>query len=325
MPRKIKTTYNMKADFWKDGASGIFDDDQFSDCTPAEQAQMRFALSWLETTMFPHGTLGVYAPGPVTGGQIAYDVAAEIGVKNIAELPAKLGADEFFKRVIQPNIERALLRGRFVQEDLFPEKPVINPIGAEGSVRVLKMPEFSADGKKWGQKAFMGTWLKVIDRRIDTMVLDNDWSLSNGSIEEVTHASIIQAGLRPCRPDADMSIVNMKGRPVSLYKRALAVSEAVKYGLSNGFEVPVPATSLARLFHIHTMKKRGQIDVQRAHLETFKYKDADMDTLIAAIKPVLLAHCISYMNIKDLGQEYFEAKQKALAPPAAQPPSPNPA
>ena len=307
---KVKTTYNMKADFWKDGPQGIFDDDQFSECTSKEQAQMRFALAWLETTMFPHGTLGVYAPGAVTGGQIAYDVAKEHGVKNIADLPAKLGADKFFELVIQPNIERALLRGRIVQEELFPDKPVINPIGAEGSVRVLKMPEFSADGKKWGQKAFMGAWLKVIDRRIDTMVLDDGWSLSNGSIEEVTHASVIQAGLRPCRPDADMSIVNMEGKPVSLYERAKAVAEAVKYGLDNGFDVPAPATSLARLFHIHGMIVRGQIDTQRAHLETFRYKRSDMDQLIAEVKPLLLDLCIGYMNIKDLGPEYYAAKNK---------------
>jgi len=318
MTDKMKTAFKLNADFFPEkndeNPTGIFDDKFYENCSPKELAQMRFALAWLESTTFPNGALAVYAPGPVTGGQVAYDAAAKIGVKNIAELPTKLSADEFYKQVIQPNVQRALLRGRRIQENLYPEKPVINPIGAEGSVRIMKNSEFSPDGKKWGQDAFMGVWLTVLDRRIDTMVLDNDWSRSNGSIQEVTHASLIQAGLRPCRPDADMKIVDMEKKPISLYDRASKIAEAVEYGLNNGFDVPIPATSLARMFHIHEMIKDGKIDPQSAHLDTFEYDSNDMEKLIAKLKPVLLKKCVGYMDIKDLGTEYSDAKHKLSSP-----------
>ena len=142
-------------------------------------------------------------------------------------------------------------------------KMIIAPVIREGAIREIKDPRMSG-GKRYEEEDFMGLWFPLIDK-CKVMVLDGDWNYSRNSIWEMMRGVLIQAGEIPSRPMADMDVLHLDGRPVTLHERAEKMAEMLKYQLGKDFE-PREAARQRRQYvgiaaaHRHVLQERLEWD-----------------------------------------------------------------
>ncbi|MFM9889360.1 MAG: hypothetical protein ACKVOE_01760 [Rickettsiales bacterium] len=220
-------------------------------------------------------------------------------------------AGTLVKHAIEQNKDDNLRRAAIVSR-MYADKMVVAPVVREGAVRALSDRGF-AKGQRYEEEDFMAFWYPVIDR-CKMMVLDGDWNFSRNSIWEMMRGVLIQAGQLESRPDADMDVRDLEGKPVSLLWRTEKLAEMLKYQLGKGFEPREAATALAQVFTLDDEIRAGKIPAEGRKLHpTLQNRSpeelAAMDALKAELLPILKNQCASLMRLDDLPEGYRIAAQ----------------
>lgn len=276
------------------------------------------AVEWAAFSEIAQDANMIYIPCGISSGLRAHE---ELDKQNSSNRPlgkpvklstykldGYIGADVHRDNVIVPNRNDNLSRARIVGR-LHPDSMIIPPVAREGAVRALKDQAFLG-GRRYEEEDFMALWYPVIDR-CKGMCLDGDWNFSRNSIWEMMRGVLIQAGQIPSRPDADMEVFDLEGKPVTLLARAKKVAEALQYQLGKGLEAREAATALAQIFTLDDEIRSGTLPSDRIHASLRNENRASefeaMDALRKEFKPLILEHCAHYMRLDNLPQEYKDA------------------
>jgi len=258
----------------------------------------------------------VYIPCGISSGLRAHE-AALIRAKetHAKQAPSTYKIDEFlgserhYNEVIAPNIQDNLRRSAYVQK-LLPHGCIVPPVMREMSVRELVRNSALSGRLKYEEEAFMALWYPLIDH-CSHMVLDGDWNYSRNSIWEMTRGVLVQSGLVPFRPKADMEVITINGEPISLLTRTMKLADSLKYSLGKGFEPREAATALAQIFTIDSWLRERDPRVMRAHKilrHRTKSELAAMDKVRAEIDPLILTYCAGWLRTEDLLLPYIAAQ-----------------
>jgi hypothetical protein len=145
------------------------------------------------------------------------------------------------------------------------------------------------------------------------MVLSGDWNYSRNSIWEAMRGVLVQAGLVSTRPDADMSVVDLSGKPLTLHDRAVAIADSLKYQVGKGFEPREAATALAQIFTIDGWLRSGhRADGASPTVhEVLRGRPpaelVAMDRLRAEFEPVIKNHLAGFLRPDDLPDNWQDA------------------
>ena len=296
--------------------------DYYNDLLNPAHARTRacVAVEWVAFNEIAQDMGMVYIPCGISSGLRAHE---QLGRHNATRKPTDddwgkstykvehySGVASQHPKIMNLNRTDNLRRARIVART-HPDKMIIAPVVREGAVRELTRTGAFSRWQRYEEEDFMAFWYPLIDK-CRTMVLDGDWNFSRNSIWEMMRGALIQSGQIPSRPKADMEVVDLEGRPVTLLARAEKVAEMLKYQLGKGFEPREAATALAQIFAIDDDIRSGKI--QNEHLHTvLKRPPAEllaMDKLKAEIEPIL-EHCAQYMRLDDLPEKYHKAASKA--------------
>lgn len=180
-----------------------------NDLPNEHKLQAQFALAAFSTLKAENIA---YISVPITSGQRLYDYMEAKGFKTADE--AKADHDAFFKNVVEPNLAQGVKGSDEWVHKL--DGAVIAPAEFEKRLRIQK-------AINWGQDAFMGMWVPLIDEKVTHMVMLDGWQYSNGSGEEYLQAVLMQMGRRP---RSNIDIVDAKGREIPLSEGIRLVAEA---------------------------------------------------------------------------------------------------
>ncbi|MEZ0226235.1 MAG: hypothetical protein ACAH83_16890 [Alphaproteobacteria bacterium] len=125
-----------------------------------------------------------YVSVAVTSGKRLYEYMDKMGFKTPDE--AKKDRKAFFENVISPNIEEGV---KLSQQW---SKKVAGAVIAHAEFEKCR----GLKGTKWGQDAFMGMWLGLIDDKVTKMVMSDGWQYSDGAGEEYLQAMLMKMGRR---------------------------------------------------------------------------------------------------------------------------------
>lgn len=263
-----------------------------------------------------------YFGGPVTGGTAALELARQRGFGSIADVRENLSNEEFYKQVVRPNFV-ALARREAVYRRGDPALKSINPVDLEGKYRGITGGE-SFDNRMT-ETGFMAFWLPILNRLVGAFAVPDGWETSNGTTEEVTEATMIQAGLRDRTPEFHLESYHddpAQRAPLSLNARIRALGEMFAHKLDAGVDAPAQATALARLFHVHDMIQNNALGVIDSAL-LHDYDAADIERMKKQWKPRLLEEAAATITLDGLAEEYADAAQKAAPSPNKPSAAPN--
>jgi hypothetical protein len=147
---------------------------------------------------------------------------------------AKQDRAEFFKNVIAPN----LAEGGKASDDWAKKTvgAVIAPAEFE-KTRGLKET-------KWGQDAFMGMWLGVIDNQVTEMVMLDGWQYSDGAGEEYLQAMLMKMGRRARN---NIEVLDSAGNEMKFEDGIKLMADAFKEIHNRGLKPRNMAATLLRL------------------------------------------------------------------------------
>lgn len=203
---------------------------QRTDSLPDDhKLQVQFALGAFGCVM---ADKIVYVSVPVTSGKRLYEYMDKNGFKTPEE--AKKDRKAFFDNVISANIEEGVNLSKAWAKKT--AGAVIAPAEFE-KCRGLK-------GAKWGQDAFMGMWLGVIDDKVTTMVMTDGWQYSDGAGEEYLQAVLMKMGRRARN---DVEILDAQGNEVTLEKGVQLLWDAFEDLRARGLKPRNMAQTLACL------------------------------------------------------------------------------
>ena len=270
----------------------------------------------------------VYVPCGISSGLRAHEVLDQHNTsrqptdedwgKSTYKLEEYIGAGAHRSKVLGPNKDDNLRRANIIG-GVESDKMIVAPVIREGAVREITRTGAFARWQRYEEEDYMAFWFPLIDR-CKGMRLDGDWNYSRNSLWEMMRGVLIQAGQIPSRPQADMEVLDLEGRPVTLLARAEKAAEMLKYQLGKQFEPREAATVLAQIFTIDEDIRAGKIPTEGRslnpvlELRTSKELLA-MDALKKEIEPILLKYCAQYMRLDDLPEKYREAAEN---PPSAE-------
>lgn len=168
-----------------------------------------------------NGGKALYASSELTTGKRLYDLMREVGVWTAEDLRAKLGEEEYQRRLWAPNFAEALDFARQVRE-------------RSAGRLVLTPAPFAARG--WSQPEYLALWETLIRTRIEELFFGPGWEYSTGCVFELSVA--LDQGL-PAR-DADGAWIDLR-TGIERVSAAAAELEAL------GFDVSELHLSLSRL------------------------------------------------------------------------------
>lgn len=120
-----------------------------------------------------NGAKALYASSELTTGKRLYDLMLEAGVRTPEDLRAKLGEEEYQRRLWAPNFAEALDFARQVRER------------CAGRL-VLTPAPFVAQG--WSQAEYLASWETLIRTRVEELYFGPGWEYSNGCVFEFSVA-----------------------------------------------------------------------------------------------------------------------------------------
>lgn len=201
--------------------------------TDEHKLQSQFALA-------AFGTLKAreiaYISVPITSGRRLYDYMTEHGFKTADE--AKRDHDAFFEHVVAPNLADGVRASNDWSEKI--DGVVVAPAEFEKRLRSQK-------AITWGQDAFMGMWIPLIDEKITHMVMVDGWEYSNGSGEEYLQAVLMQMG-RGRR--SNIGITDDDGETLTLDKGIKLLADAFQDLHGRGLRPRNMAETLAILLEV---------------------------------------------------------------------------
>lgn len=212
---------------------------------PEQKMQIEFALAAFDTLK---AQKIAYISIPITSGRRLYDYMAVKGFKTQDE--AKQDEEAFFDNVVAPNLAAGLEASNHWRSKL--GGAVIAPVEFEKKLREQKMIN-------WGQDAFMGMWVPLIEKKVTHMVMVDGWQFSNGSGEEYLQAVIMQMGYTS---RSNIRIIDVDGRPLSLDKGIGLIADAFTHLHDRGLKSRNMAETLGILLEAeirYSLKKGGRL------------------------------------------------------------------
>lgn len=167
------------------------------------------------------------------------------------------------KLVTAPNVRDNLLRGALAQ-DSHPDFYPLMPVAREMVVKHMSENADYSAGQKYEDIDFMAKWYLKIDH-CAALCFDGPLTFSRSTDKEINRALLIQAGLHPLRPDADMDITDINGHTVdtmTIYKKML---DTLKYQIGSGIHPKEALTVLLRMNETfdHLQGKENKISAAR--------------------------------------------------------------
>lgn len=217
------------------------------DLPPEHKLQAQFALAAFSTLKAREIA---YISIPITSGKRLYDYMDKQGFKTQDE--AKADHDAFFKHVVEPNLADGVKTSNAWAEKI--DGTVVAPAEFEKKLR-------GQNAITWGQDAFMGMWIPLIEEKITHMVMVDGWEYSNGSGEEYLQAVLMQLG---CGKRDNIKILDNDGQTLPLDKGITLLAHAFMDVHGRGLKPHNMAETLAILLeaeerHASSGKKRGHL------------------------------------------------------------------
>lgn len=294
-----------------------------------EAAKARVKVEWVAL----QGILGDlpvgYVPGSITSGFRAlqviakrnrhHDYAPDKRIRSTYKINQHISKDEMERDIIAPNVRDNLIRGHAAErlaKDLEPSMAVVPPVKREEAVRIMMADPAFSNGQRYEEEDFMALWNALVDQS-RFMFLAEEGKFSRNTIWEWMRGTLIQAGVAPQRPKADIEMLDYDGKPVTLGWRAEKFAESVIYSLSIGVEPREAATALAWLFEIDDARRTGKKGAfERKSMHSILKNPApdelaQMDALREKMLPILKNHCATYMDMTGLGRSWSFAQKAA--------------
>ena len=303
----------------------IFDDFPHDYYTPPLDEGRSRALSQVTMAFATLGAMlgdhkGVYLACAISSGMRGAAVVEQVKGKfieaDIRPTTVKLGefagSEYVSQQVFKPNIDKNMAMIPLARQH-FPDQLVIAPAGLEAFVHVTaKQPAFSR-GQRWEEEDYRAWWFPVIDHHINTLVISSDLNFSRVGTEEIMRGTLVQAGLIPARPKADMAVVDIAGNPVTLADRAETIADYLRWAAPRGHDVGISATALTRLCYLSDQieaARQGEesvIDYGKINKALKKRTPVELEK-IAAIKasmgPFIADYAAGQLNPVDLPPDY---------------------
>jgi len=267
------------------------------------------------------GNKGVYLACAISSGMRGAMIVEQVKEKFIeagirpttVKLAEFAGSSYVSDQIFKPNTDQNMAYIAPAQQ-LFPDKLVIAPAGLEAFVHVTaRQPAFSR-GQRWEEDDYRAWWFPVIDLHINTLIINRDLNFSRVGTEEIMRCTLIQAGLSPARPKADMAVVDKNGANVSLADRAETIADYLRWAAPRGHDVVIAATALTRLCYLSDQIEAARsgedsvITYQKLNKVLKKRPREDVEK-IAAIKasmgPFLAHYCPDQINQAQMPQTWL--------------------
>lgn len=263
------------------------------------KAQSKIAFTSMYQALAGHPA--IYLMCAISSGARAHEKTLAYGHNTTDRLDETVGGDVFMNDVVLHNNRDNYLLARHCQA-LLPDKVIIAPTIFEGCVRELKGNPVLSGGRKWQAENFMSLWFPVIDTFCTMNMVNGDWRNSSNSFHEMFRCLLIQAGMVPHRPKADMEAIYADGSPASLLDRSLCVANHLLRYVPRGVHASKPATTLLRMFRLNEMLTRasvnremgGLIDPSRLHPQLLHRDPAEVEGMAwleAKMRPFIRKHC----------------------------------
>lgn len=149
-----------------------------------------------------------YVSMPISSGRLCYDIATAEGV-TADELKTR-DANQFFLDVIKPNIDRGT--------------SIAHSLTGSHVGRPTIVPAVFQAKAKWSQDEYMAMWLAMIEQKVTTIVLTDDWEYSNGGAEEYLYGLQMQAGYKS---RTNVQILDQRGAPLKISKALELIASAL--------------------------------------------------------------------------------------------------
>jgi hypothetical protein len=260
-------------------------------------------------------TSGLYASEWVAKRNAANDFDPLKTIKTTHKLSRHMGP-LMGKLVTAPTVRDNLMRGALAMDgnpDLHPLMPVVREMVVK---HMSENADFSAS-QRYEDIDFMAKWYIKIDQ-CASLVFDGPLTFSRSTDKEINRALLIQAGLHPLRPDADMNITDINGQEVdtnTIYKKML---DTLKYQIGSGIHPKEALTVLLRMNDMfdHLQGKENKISAAReaagmskfpenVHPSMKKWVSQDakaFQKLRDEVDFLAKEYCVSVLSDKELSQ-----------------------
>lgn len=309
------------ADYFNNARPRIFDDfpheyfaEPLDDARKRTRDQVSMAFASLNGVMGDQK--GVYLACAISSGVHGSMLAEQFRDKfhesgtrpTTVKMAEYIGTEYVTSQVFKPNTDKNLALIDTARQQ-FPDRIVIAPAGLEAFVHVISQHPGFSRRQSWQEDDYRAWWFPVIDHHIDTLVISSDLNYSRVGTEEIMRATLIQAGLCPDRPESDMRVVNLEGKPVSLFERAETIADYVRWAAPKGHDVGPAVTNFVRLAYLSDKIEAARtgeinvIDLQDIHPDLQDRQGREiqaMNDLAARMGPFINQYCADQVNTKDM-------------------------
>jgi hypothetical protein len=181
--------------------------------------EVEIALSAFDSVF--NGEKAIYASSELTTGKRLHALFRQYRVRSRTELKARLGPEDFRRRVWDPNVQEAIDLARDLHHRL-------------GGEIVLTPAPFVSPG--WTQPEYLAFWETVIRTRCKAVYFSDDWEYSDGCAFELSVAR--DAGLPTFRAD---------GRELTLQDSMASIAAAIGELAAEGLDTKPLQEALERL------------------------------------------------------------------------------
>lgn len=215
----------------------------------------------------------MYMACPITSGLYASEWIADRNksenfdpaktIKTTHKLGRHMGTSLMGQLVTGPNVRDNLMRGA-IAFDHMPDHHPLMPVVREMVVKhMTENPDYSG-GQKYEDVDFMAKWYIKIDNAA-SLVMDGPLTFSRSTDKEIMRALLVQSGLHPSRPEADMDINDINGDPVDTIDVYSKMYETLRYQVGSGIHPKESLTVLLRMNDIfdHLQGKENKISAAR--------------------------------------------------------------
>ncbi len=258
-----------------------------------EASKQRVTLEIVEDCEIMGAAKVAYHACPITSGIYASEWIAQhnekVGfdldktIKTTHKLARHMGSELMGEIVSKPNVRDNLLRSA-IARDHMPDHAPLAPVVREMTVKHMTQNNDYSGGQRYEDVDFMAKWYLKIDYA-DALVMDGPLTFSRSTDKEIMRALLVECGLHPSRPEADMDILDLNGNQIDIIDIYEKMFETVRYQVGVGMVPKEAALVVARLGDLfdHMQGKDNKISAAREAVGMSKFPDKihpAMDKLI---------------------------------------------
>jgi len=261
-------------------------------------------------------TSGLYASEWIAEKNRSHDFDPLSTIKTTHKLARHMGSSLMGQLVTGPNVRDNLMRGALAWDNI-PDQHPLMPVVREMVVKhMTENPDYSG-GQKYEDVDFMAKWYIKIDN-CASLVMDGPLTFSRSTDKEIMRALLVQSGLHPSRPDADMDINDINGDNVDTIEVYSKMFDTLRYQVGSGIHPKESLTVLLRMNDMfdHLQGKENKISAAREaagmskfpetmhpSMEKWVKNDANaFEALREQVDAFAKEYCVSVLNDNELVQ-----------------------